>query len=102
MRTLKGVTLLILGIVVTVFETYVLIIDPFINGNSTGFQGLQYWGLVFPSYFITLLISLIFAWVGYTMIVTDEPVRLTYEQAYEIALEEVGENAKNAAKKQSP
>ena len=90
MRTLKGFILFLFGIFVTVFETYVLIVTPFLNKNSTGYPDIQYWGLVFPSYFITLLISLVLAWVGYTMMTTKEPVRFTYEQAYENALKDAG------------
>ncbi|RMG20971.1 MAG: hypothetical protein D6732_27795 [Methanobacteriota archaeon] len=90
MRTLKGVILLLIGLGVTVFELIALIYVPIVKGNSTGFSDIQYWGLVLPSLFVTLLFSLIMAWVGYTMVTTKEPVRFTYEQAYEAALSDMG------------
>lgn len=90
MRTFKGIILLLVGVAVTLFEVIALIYFPLTQGNSTGFSDIQYWGLVLPSLFVTLLFSLIMTWVGYTMIVTKEPVRFTYEQAYESALSDAG------------
>ncbi len=105
MRTLKGIILLLVGAGVTIFETMALIYFPIANGNSTGFSDIQYWGLVLPSLFVTLLFSLIMAWVGYTMVTTKEPVRFTYEQAYEAALSDAGmvdnnSNQENSNKKE--
>ena len=55
----------------------------------------QYWALAIPVFIITTCIALVGAWIGYTMIVTKEPIKMTYDSAYEEAAGEIADKSQN-------
>jgi hypothetical protein len=76
-----------IGLIILFLETYVLIFQPFSTNDFTMTEQ-RYWSLVIPIYLIVFVMVSITVWIGYTMVTTPEPVRFTYEEAYEVALAE--------------
>ncbi|MHA2097377.1 MAG: hypothetical protein ACW99A_01715 [Candidatus Kariarchaeaceae archaeon] len=102
MPKLKGLTLFIPSIVIIVVELKYLIIDNIGDSDSVTLNSEQYWALAIPVFILTFLIALLIMWVGYTMIVTKEPIRMTYDSAYEEAAGEISSKENNVEKLSSP
>jgi len=82
-KNVKGTLIIIPSIFIAIVELYLLIITPFIDDNNVSLSNRQYWAIAIPIFFLTFSFSLILVWIGYTMIVTKEPMRLSYDSAYE-------------------
>lgn len=91
MASLKGIFILGLSIIVAIIELYYIIIEPFMNGVNIQATPSQYWSVAIPVFVITFVIALTSAWIAYTMITTPEPIKLTYEEAYEVAAEQTNQ-----------
>lgn len=90
MAVLRGISLIIPSIILTIVETYFLIVYPLIIENLPEFVNTaMYWALVIPVFMFTFGLTTMGVWIGYVMITTEEPVRFTYEEAYELAEKEV-------------
>lgn len=87
MAKIKGITIMIPPILIALVEIYYLIIQPLINDQTPNLSSEQYWALALPVAFAMIFMSVIAIWIGYTMIVTPQPIRFTYEEAYEAATE---------------
>ena len=74
-------------------ELYLLIIKPLTDENVVTLDTNQYWALALPVFFGSLLVLVIVMWIGYTMIVTKEPIKKTYDSAYEEAAGELQEKS---------
>ncbi len=83
MSKFKGSLIFISGILIIGFEIYALIATKIMD--QSGFT-IQYVGLIVPLLILSLTVGGVIAWVGYTMIVTKEPILLSYEEAYEEAI----------------
>lgn len=92
MTKLRGLLLLIPSILVALIEVYFIIIEPILNGINLHLTNTQYWAIAIPVATMTTVFAIIGAWIGYTMIVTPEPIRFTYEEAYEDALNEINKD----------
>jgi hypothetical protein len=90
MAVVRGMLLIIPSSIFAIIETYFLIIYPLITDNLPDFvnSGI-YWALAIPVFMFTFGLSTMGVWIGYVMITTKEPVRFTYEEAYELAEKEV-------------
>ncbi len=75
-------------------ELYWLIIKPINGDNAVTLDSNQYWALALPVFFGTFVIMLVVMWIGYTMFVTTEPIKKTYDSAYEEAAGELHEKSK--------
>ncbi|MHA2253023.1 MAG: hypothetical protein ACXAD7_21855 [Candidatus Kariarchaeaceae archaeon] len=89
MQKFRGLLIIVIMSIAAVLEVFYLIIDPLLNPNTPKLTEAQYWALVIPVFLFTFLISFMFIWIGYTMIVTKEPLRMTYDSAYEEAAGEL-------------
>lgn len=87
MAKIKGLTIMIPPILIALVEIYYLIIQPLINDQTPNLSSTQYWALALPVALGMIFMSVIAIWIGYTMIVTPQPIRFTYEEAYEAATE---------------
>ena len=85
MAVLRGLTILLISLLLIILETYYLIIQPILAGVKFEVSTRQYWAIAIPVFAIVMLICLISLWLGYTILTTPEPIRLDYEEAYEIA-----------------
>ena len=84
MGKLRGlITVLIFGLIIGIEFKY-LILDADTSSDKT-LSTEQYWALTIPVFLIVTLISLLGMWIGYTMMVSKKPVRMTYDSAYEEA-----------------
>ena len=90
MAVVRGILLIIPSIILTLVETYFLIIYPLITENLPDFANTGvYWAMAIPVFVFTFGLTTMGIWIGYVMITTEEPVRFTYEEAYELAEQEV-------------
>ncbi|MDH5401844.1 MAG: hypothetical protein OEY49_05065 [Candidatus Heimdallarchaeota archaeon] len=84
----RGLFLIIPSLFAIVFEIYFLIYTKISSPSVTLTEG-QYWGLAIPTLGVVLIIGLSGFWIGYTMMVTPDPIRFTYEEAYQNAEDEL-------------
>ena len=89
MPKIKGTLLFIPSITMILLEFKYLIYDHIGNEESITLTNAQYWALAIPVFLTVFIFSMLTMWVGYTMIVTKEPVRMTYDSAYEEAAGEI-------------
>lgn len=89
MPKLKGLILLLPSLAVIIIEFKYLILDYLGDSESITLNAKQYWALAIPVFLSTTTAALVAMWVGYTMIVTKDPIRLTYDSAYEEAAGEL-------------
>ncbi len=89
MAKTKGIAVIVPSILIVFLELYFLIIEPILDDKTATIDSDQYWALAIPVFIITMVIGLIMLWIGYTMIVTKEPIRMTYDSAYEEAAGEI-------------
>ena len=101
MPKLKGSLLFIPSLLVIVIELKYLILDNIQNSDTVTLDANQYWALAIPVFVITFLIALLIMWVGYTMIVSKESLKMTYDSAYEEAAGALSSNKNNATKDDS-
>lgn len=85
MAKLKGLLLFVPSVLIIAVEFKYLILDNIGESDTVTLDANQYWALAVPVFILTLLVELLIMWVGYTMIVTKEPIRMTYDSAYEEA-----------------
>lgn len=101
MAKLKGSLLFIPSILIIAVEFKYLILDNIGESDTVTLNANQYWALAIPVFFLTLLVELLIMWVGYTMIVTKEPIRMTYDSAYEEAAGAISSKENNDTKDDS-
>ena len=90
MAVVRGLLLIIPSFILTIIETYFLIVYPLITDNLPEFVNTgMYWALAIPVFVFTFGLTSMGVWIGYVMLSTEEPVRFTYEEAYELAEKEV-------------
>ncbi|MCY3413590.1 MAG: hypothetical protein INQ03_18250 [Candidatus Heimdallarchaeota archaeon] len=87
-QKIRGLLTMFIFIIIIFIETYFIIIEPIQNGIDLQSSPSQYWGLAIPVYLMVSILSAITAWIGFTMYRTPEPIKLTYEEAYQVALED--------------
>lgn len=85
--SLKGFLLIIPSLLFLIFEAWALLYVPIANEDYS-IHSLQYWSIVIPFFLMFIVIGGTAAYIGYTMIVTPEPHKISYDEAYEIALDE--------------
>ncbi|MCH8905503.1 MAG: hypothetical protein IH840_00310 [Candidatus Heimdallarchaeota archaeon] len=73
---------------ILVAEIFYLAIDVDIGENVT-LSSNQYWALALPVLTFTVLLSLLGFWIGFTMMVSKAPIKMTYDSAYEEAAGEL-------------
>ncbi|MHA2168339.1 MAG: hypothetical protein ACXAB7_00370 [Candidatus Kariarchaeaceae archaeon] len=89
MQKIRGLYIIIPSAIIIILELFYLIIDPLSDDQVPQIGESQYWALAIPVFFITSCIALIGVWIGYTMMVTKEPIKMTYDSAYEEAAGEI-------------
>ncbi len=89
MQKVRGSLIILPSAIIIILELFYLIIDPLNNDQVPQIGESQYWALAIPTFVITSCIALIALWIGYTMIITKEPIRMTYDSAYEEAAGEI-------------
>ena len=88
MRALNGVIILLVSLVTLFIDLYYLLIEPLLNGPRFQPNSNQYWAIALPVAVGTLVFLGTSSWIGFTMIRTKEPIRVTYEEGYHLAMEE--------------
>ncbi|MHA2092733.1 MAG: hypothetical protein ACW98K_17955 [Candidatus Kariarchaeaceae archaeon] len=89
MQKVRGLLIIILSAIIIILELFYLIIDPLSNDQIPHIGESQYWALAIPTFIITTCIVLVALWIGYTMMITIEPIKMTYDSAYEEAAGEI-------------
>lgn len=90
MAFLRGLILFVTSAILLFVESYFLIIEPL---ASRTVQTGRDWAITIPILLISFLIGGSTLWIGYVMMTTPEPIRLDYEEAYDLAqAERVAEN----------
>jgi uncharacterized membrane protein len=89
MQKVRGLLIIIPSAIIIILELFYLIIDPLNNDQVPQIGESQYWALAIPTFIITTCIALVALWIGYTMVITKEPLRMTYDSAYEEAAGEI-------------
>ncbi len=87
-QKIRGLTISTIFLALIAVETYYVIIEPLQNGINLQTTPSQYWSLAIPVFAMVTILSTVSAWIGFTMYRTPEPIKLTYEEAYELALED--------------
>ena len=98
MVKLKGLFLLVPSIAIVVVELKYLILDNIGNSDTVTLDANQYWALAIPVFIGTLITALLVSWVGYTMVITKDPIRMTYDSAYEEAAGELSSQENKSEK----
>ena len=98
MLKLKGLFLLIPSLAIVVIELKYLILDNIGESDTVTLDANQYWALAIPVFVGTLITALLVSWVGYTMAITKDPIRMTYDSAYEEAAGEISSKENNTEK----
>ncbi|MCE7734122.1 MAG: hypothetical protein GPJ54_04530 [Candidatus Heimdallarchaeota archaeon] len=101
MPKFKGLLLFIPSVLVIAVEFKYLIIDNIGESNTVTLNSDQYWALAIPVFVLSFLVAALVMWVGFTMIVTKEPIRMTYDSAYEEAAGAVSSKENNNDKENS-
>lgn len=94
MRRIRGALTFIIAILLIFIQLYYLIIDPYRNSTRPTITTRQYWSLAIPVFLISTLFLLMISWIGYTMAITKEPIRIGYQQAYEEAAGDLAAGSK--------
>ena len=85
MRTLKGIILMLIAVAIAGLEIYFLLIEPLVTENTVSISSGQYWSIAIPLVIIIFGFMALLFTVGFTIIRTPEPLRLTYEDAYNLS-----------------
>ncbi len=85
MRRLRGFLIMVITSIFLVYETYYLIIDAILKSDMLNPN--RYWATAIPVFMGVFVMSSMTIYIGYTMLVAQEPMKLTYEQAYDLAVD---------------
>ncbi len=88
MRTLKGILILLIALGALVWDLYYLVAEPLMMGSNFQFGINQYWAIAVPVGIGSFVFFGTTAWIGFTMARTKEPLRVSYEEGYQTALED--------------
>ena len=88
MRALNGAIILLFSLVALFIDFFYLLMEPLLKGPNFQPSSNQYWAIALPVAVGTLVFLGTSSWIGFTMIRTKEPIRLTYEEGYNLASEE--------------
>lgn len=96
MAKIKGSLLLLPSLAFGLGELYFLIIQPLSEGDNFTITTAHYWALAIPMFLFAFIMASMGAWIGYTMIVTAEPIKFNYDEAYDIAVDSDVESEEKA------
>ena len=101
MAKFKGLLLFVPSVLIIIVELKFLILDNIGESDTVTLDADQYWALAIPVFVLTFMVAALVMWVGYTMIVTKEPIRMTYDSAYEEAAGSISDKKNNNSSDES-